>query len=125
MFAHAERAAPLEACGYLAAAGVVVSSCYEMTNTDASEEHFSFDVKEQFAVIRDARDRGLKISAVYHSHPKTPARPSAEDLRLAHDPGISYVIISLAAGCRDVKSYTIINGTSENETLEVTDDAQI
>jgi proteasome lid subunit RPN8/RPN11 len=33
--------------------------------------------------------------AIYHSHPETPARPSAEDIRLALTPNVVYVIVSL------------------------------
>jgi proteasome lid subunit RPN8/RPN11 len=33
--------------------------------------------------------------AIYHSHPETAARPSAEDIRLAVTPNVVYVIVSL------------------------------
>jgi proteasome lid subunit RPN8/RPN11 len=57
--------------------------------------------------------------ANYHSHPETPARPSDEDIRLVYDPNISYVIVSLAAGQTDVKSFRIQNGVVEKEEIEV------
>jgi [CysO sulfur-carrier protein]-S-L-cysteine hydrolase len=125
IIAHAERELPIEACGYLAGVNGEITAYYEMTNVDASAEHFSFAVKEQFGVLRDVRQKGLNLLAVYHSHPQTPARPSAEDIKLANDPDISYIIISLAGDCSNVKSYRIIDGTAENETLEVRDDAEI
>lgn len=59
------------------------------------------------------------MRAVYHSHPATPARPSAEDIRLANDPSISYVIVSLAGPEADVKSFLIHNGQVSPEPLEV------
>ena len=92
---HAKEESPLEACGYLAGKEGEVDEAFRMTNLDKSEEHFSFDPKEQFKVIKDARAKGLALIAVYHSHPASPARLSEEDIRLAHDPDTVYVIYSL------------------------------
>ena len=116
---HAQKIAPIEACGYLAAQNGVVNKHYELTNIDQSEVHFSFDPKEQFAAIKDARTQGLDVVAVYHSHPASPARPSAEDIRLAYDPNISYVIVSLANGQEDVKSFKIKDSQVSGETIEI------
>lgn len=118
---HAKREAPVEACGYLAAKDGIVSRYYDLTNIDHSQEHFSFDPKEQFAVVKDARAKGYEVCAVYHSHPATPARPSVEDIRLAYDPVISYVIVSLAGGQEDVRSFKIAGGKAEREDLEMVD----
>ena len=86
---HAKHDLPTEACGYLAGNDGVITHGYQLTNTDHSPEHFSFDPAEQFQTVRDARDKGLQILANYHSHPETPARPSVEDIRLAYDPEIA------------------------------------
>src|SRR5665647_845363 len=96
MIAHARKGFPLEVCGILGGSGVTVSAIYRMTNTDASNEHFMMDPKEQFAVVKDLRAKGLAMLAIYHSHPETPARPSEEDIKLALTPDVSYLIISLA-----------------------------
>lgn len=119
---HAKREAPVEACGYLANKDGIIVRHYELTNMDQSNEHFSFDPKEQFAAVRDARTNGLEICAVYHSHPHTPARPSQEDIKLAFDPELSYVIVSLADCREDVKSFRIRNTKVEPENLEIVDD---
>ncbi len=119
IIAHAEREAPCEACGYLAAEDGLVNRHYELTNTDKAADHFSMDPGEQFAAVKDMRARGLKYRAVYHSHPETPARPSAEDIRLAYDPDISYVIVSLAENDRAVKSFLIRRGEVTAEPVEV------
>ena len=92
---QAEAAAPIEACGYLAGRDNRIEKVYPMTNVDQSHEHFTLDPKEQFAVIKDARQRDLKLLAMYHSHPATPARMSLEDKRLAFDPEMTYMIYSL------------------------------
>lgn len=122
MIAHARKDTPIEVCGYLAAKDGCVVRHYELTNIDQSQEHFSFDPKEQFDVMRSVRDEGLELSAVYHSHPATPARPSEEDIKLAYDPNISYVIVSLADGNEDVRSFKICDSIVEKEVVEVVDE---
>jgi proteasome lid subunit RPN8/RPN11 len=118
LFEHAQTGLPEEVCGYLAGTDREVTRQFRLTNIDHSNEHFSFDPKEQFLVVREARKAGLEILANYHSHPETPARPSQEDIRLAYDPNISYVIVSLAAEMPDVKSFRIKNGEVEKEEIQ-------
>lgn len=119
IIAHAEQEAPIEACGYLAGVGGRVTRHYPMTNADGREDHYSFDPMEQFAAHKAVRQEGLEIVGAYHSHPATPARPSAEDITLAHDPTIIYVIISLLDGQRNVKAFRMKEGEAEEEILIV------
>lgn len=95
---HGEKEAPLEACGYLAGTNDDASEYLVMSNVDRSSEHFSFDPKEQFGAVKTARAKGLSLIAVVHTHPASPARMSQEDIRLANDPFIRYVILSLLDG---------------------------
>ncbi len=106
---QAQKDAPNESCGYLLGNNDVVTENYWMENTDHSSEHFSFSPKDQFAALRYAREHGLQILANWHSHPASPSRPSAEDLRLANDPTIRYAILSLHEGIH-LNSFKIING---------------
>lgn len=108
---QAEKDAPNESCGYLmGTAEGVVTEQYWMENIDHSPEHFAFAPKDQFAALRYARERGLKILANWHSHPASPSRPSQEDLRLANDPNIRYAILSLLNGEPKLNSFRIQNG---------------
>lgn len=113
---------PNEACGMLAGKGEVVDYRYGMTNADVSPEHFTFVPAEQFQVMRSARSEGLDIIANYHSHPETPARPSEEDIRLAFDPNIVYVIVSLASAEPVVKAFHIRQGIVENVLVSILED---
>ena len=114
---QAQQDAPNETCGYLLGltsteeenTDLVVTENYWMENTDHSPEHFSFAPKDQFAALKYARSKGLKILANWHSHPASPSRPSEEDLRLANDPNIRYAILSLQDGIH-LNSFRIING---------------
>ncbi|MDI6757637.1 MAG: M67 family metallopeptidase [Endomicrobiia bacterium] len=132
IFARGDAQAPLEACGYLVGRalsadrrGGVVEKDFPMRNTDKSAEHFTMDTKEQFDAMRRARDAGLEILAVYHTHPATPARPSEEDIRLAYDPGIVYVIASLAEGVRSIKAFRIVGGKAREERLVIEDEKRV
>lgn len=108
---QAEKDAPDESCGYLlGTADGNVTENYWMENIDHSSEHFSFAPKDQFAALRYARSKGLKILANWHSHPASPSRPSQEDLRLANDPTIRYAILSLLEGQPKLNSFKILNG---------------
>ncbi len=119
MVAHAQEGFPLEVCGILGGTVDTVSDFFPMTNTDASNEHFMMEPREQFAVIKQLRSKGLAMAAIYHSHPETPARPSEEDIRLALTPDVSYLIISLAdAATPVVKSFKISAGVVEHEPIE-------
>lgn len=120
IIAHAKEGFPLEVCGILGGRDGIVSEIYRMTNTDQSNEHFMMDPKEQFAVIKDLRAKGLEMLGIYHSHPETPARPSEEDIRLALTPAVSYLIASLAnQAAPDLRSYKISGGGVTPEPLEL------
>ena len=119
IYEQAEAEAPLEACGYLAGKEDVITSHYKMTNVDKSETHFSLDPKEQFQVAKSVRANGSDLIAVYHSHPASPARPSEEDIRLAHDSSIIYVIVSLENENRTCAAFTIKNEIVTPEPLEI------
>ena len=119
IIAHARADAPIEACGYLAAEDDVVVEAIRLRNVDASPEHFSFDPAEQFAVTRAIRKSGRKLLAVYHSHPASPARPSQEDIRLAFDAALIYVIASLAEVEPVVRGFRVRSGVVAAEEIEI------
>ncbi len=119
MINHAKEGFPLEVCGYLGEKDGIVSRIRKMKNTDESNEHFTFDPAEQFKVIRNFRDDDYKAVVVYHSHPETPSRPSKEDIRLAYDPDVSYIIVSLADSTAVVKSFRIENSNMTLEDIEI------
>ena len=111
MVAQAKAEAPIEACGILAGKDGAAEKLYKMTNADQSSDHFMMEPKEQFKVVKDIRAAGLEMLAIYHSHPETPARPSAEDIRFAFTPNVIYVIVSLQdTNAAAVKGFLIEDG---------------
>jgi proteasome lid subunit RPN8/RPN11 len=123
MIRLAQKDRPVEACGYLAGQGDEVQVIIPMTNVDRSPEHFSFDPKEQFQAVKTARKQGLELIGVYHSHPASPARLSAEDIRLANDPGMIYSIISLAGPEPVVKAFRVHSGEIREVPITITEGA--
>jgi len=120
MLEQAQAEAPIEACGILAGTDGTVEKLYKMTNVDRSSDHFMMEPKEQFAVVKDIRSAGLEMLAIYHSHSVTPARPSAEDIRLALTPDVMYVIVSLANRMHPaVKGFLIENGNVTEVSVRI------
>lgn len=125
MILHSREQLPNEACGLIAGSDEgderVIEKVYYLTNTDASNEHFTLDPKEQLQEVKDMRTRGLRPIGNWHSHPESPSRPSQEDKRLAYDSKASYLILSLMEEEPVLHSFHIENGESEKETLEIRD----
>lgn len=126
MVAHARTGLPNEACGLLAGTEIDgirdVKKVYFLTNTDASNEHFSIDPKEQLTAVRDMRANGWRPLGNWHSHPESPSRPSQEDMRMAYDPTASYLILSLESkNAPNLNAFRIRNGAYEWEILEIYD----
>lgn len=121
MLREAQTRAPQEACGLLAGMdedGVrSIRKVYVLENTDHAAEHFSLNPQEQLAAIRDMRQSGLKPLGNWHSHPATPSRPSAEDIRLAFDKTATYCILSLAGETPVLNAFHIESGTVRKENL--------
>ena len=77
------------------------------------------DGKKQGTI--DGEKKGFELAGVYHSHPTSPARPSQEDIKLAYDPDLSYVIVSLADWENPLKSFRIRDSQVEPEEIEIVD----
>lgn len=119
MYEHALREKPIECCGYLAGIENKITNIYLMKNMDNSPNHFSFDPKEQFKIVKTMREEGIKPIVVYHSHPETPARMSDEDIRLANDPDIYYGIISLIKQPYEFKIFSVKDKIIKNIDYEI------
>ena len=124
LLAHALENLPNEACGLLAGTEADdvrdIKEVYLLTNTDASNEHFTMDPREQLAAVKDMRSKGLKPLGNWHSHPESSSRPSEEDKRLAYDSKASYLILSLMDRENPVlNSFHIENGVVKKEELQI------
>ncbi len=120
MLELAKEQAPIEACGILGGSEGHVSVFIEMTNADNAAEHFSFLPEEQFAAIKRLRAEEKKMLGIWHSHPATPARMSAEDIRLAYTSDVAYVILSLQDEANPVlKAFNVVDGEPHELALDI------
>jgi len=60
--------------------------------------------------MKEMRARGLSQVAIFHSHPSSPAYPSAKDVRLAFYDDAVYIIVSLSDGEEIVRGFSIGDG---------------
>ena len=123
--AHAVLCLPEEACGLIAgsvdeAGNKSIEKVYFLENIDHTNEHFSMNPKDQLAAVKDMRSLGFVPLGNWHSHPETPSRSSAEDIRLAYDSTASYLILSLMDRDHPVlNSFHVEDGISTKEDLQI------
>jgi proteasome lid subunit RPN8/RPN11 len=122
MIAHAYDGLPDEACGFLVGdpATGSVSAFYPCRNAAASSRVYEIDGRDYLRVDREARDRGLDIVGVMHSHTHTEAYPSPTDLEQAVDPNWHYVIVSLKRAEPALRSFHLVEDKAEEEAVTVT-----
>ena len=121
MIDHARRDAPLECCGLLAERGGVIDEAIPTRNLHGSRVAFLIDPADHFAALRRTRADGREIVGAYHSHPRSPAVPSATDLAEAHYEEFLYIIVSLMGDQPDVRGYRLANQRFEESRLEICD----
>lgn len=92
---HAQREYPLECCGILAGKEGKIARLYSVKNQEKSQSSYLMHPEEQFRVFRKIEEEGLELSAIYHSHPQSPAYPSPRDIDQAFYPDSQIWIISL------------------------------
>jgi proteasome lid subunit RPN8/RPN11 len=100
--AHARAGYPLEVCGLLSGrrgiADVIWRACNVAANPRLDYEMDPQTLLKQF----DFEEQGQEMVAIYHSHPESPAYPSATDALRAYYPDSVYVICSLEDADRPV-----------------------
>ncbi len=112
---------PNEACGLLAGTNGAATKLYRMANAERSPVIYRMDPAEQLRVFNDIEDKGLDLVAIYHSHTRSPAYPSATDVQLAYYPEAVYLIVSLRdADSPDLRGFRILEGKVEEIELETT-----
>jgi len=119
---HCRTDFPNEACGILSGKGGRVSRAYAMTNIEPSPVSYLMDPDEQLSVQKKMREQGEGMTAIYHSHPQSPAYPSAKDVNLAFYEDAFYLIVSLSEGdIHEVKAYSIVEGRVSEALLTISD----
>lgn len=95
LVAHARAGKPEEVCGVLRGRGAQAFELVRGRNV-ASDKVNNYDVDPQTLLLQfDFEEAGDEMMGIYHSHPVSPAYPSATDAWSAHYPDAYYLICSL------------------------------
>jgi proteasome lid subunit RPN8/RPN11 len=115
---HAIRDAPRECCGIIAGRDGTPVQLYETRNIAAGNRLYEIDPAQLIDLeFREFPEQGLELVAIYHSHPESPAYPSATDVELAFWPDAVFLICSLADRDRPgIRGFRIRDGAI-NELL--------
>ena len=119
---QAQLGADCEVCGLIGAHDGVPLRCYPVPNIAAEpQQRFIMDPKAQIDALRQMRERGEALFAIYHSHPTAPAAPSMMDRDEAGYPEALYLIISLnTKGVLEMRGFYIQAQDVVEVTLELT-----
>ena len=114
---HVKAAHPIEGCGLVVGRTPGEGERFiAMDNVLASSTAYEMDPARLVSTLRDLRQSGEELVAIYHSHPFGPAHPSKRDIERAYYPEAVYLIVSLADPRSPVTAGFRI---SEGEAVEV------
>lgn len=95
--AHAREEAPRECCGLLVGTQERITEAVRASNIAADpRRQYLVDPRDHLAAVRLSRARGEQVIGAYHSHPRSPAVPSATDAAEGFSHFL-FIIVSLAA----------------------------
>lgn len=132
IISHAQSEAPNECCGLLGGKENGVSEIYRIANLPADDPkiadlkvpadrrfRYIMNPKEQLLAFKKMRQEGIELIGIYHSHPHSPAYPSATDVRLAFYSEVYYLIVSLEEKDRpQLRAFRILEGKIMEEKIE-------
>lgn len=114
---YAQSSPDLEICGLVGGKDGAPATCYPVRNAaEQPERRYLLDTEEHIATLRAMRERGEELFAIFHSHPRAPAEPSATDLERAAYPEALYLIVSLdTKGVLELRGFRIDAGRTVEE----------
>jgi proteasome lid subunit RPN8/RPN11 len=113
LLTQAQHSPALEICGLIGGKEGHAQHCYPVDNSAPHPtQRYAMDPKGQIDTLRQIRDAGEDLVAIYHSHPHSAAVPSAIDLQEAQYPDIPYLIISLnTQGVLEIAAFYLVKNT--------------
>ena len=126
MNAHAESAFPEECCGFMLGTEEEngarhITEVYKIENTkdENRERRYLIEPTAQLKAERYARESGLDVLGVYHSHPNHPSQAREFDRQYAM-PFWSYFIISWMEGkTAQIQSWRLKDDRSQFDEEEL------
>jgi aspartate racemase len=116
---HLQETLPLEGCGLVAFDADGPVKVYPGTNVLHSDNRYRMDDFEVLRAVDDIERHGWVLGAIYHSHPSSPATPSATDLREATWPDALMLIVSLMHATPEMRVFRVMGATFEEVGIEV------
>jgi proteasome lid subunit RPN8/RPN11 len=107
VISHARDTAPAECCGLLLGTSESITDARPARNLATNPNRFLIDPKDHIDARREARTSGLGVVGFYHSHPQSPAVPSARDLAEASYADHWYLIVGLKHEQPEVRLYRL------------------
>jgi len=110
-----------EVCGLIGARDGIAVRCLSVPNVAADPANrYRMDPARLIEGLYAIEGAGETLLAVWHSHPRGPARPSAIDIAEATFPAAIYLIVSLdTRGVMEMRGFRIAAGTTEEVGLEL------
>ncbi len=121
LLTQAQNSPETEVCGLISSHNGQPMKVYPVKNIAPEPgQLFQMDPKGLIDVMRHMREQNEELFAIYHSHPHSPAVPSATDLQQAEYPDALYLIISLdTKGVLEMRGYRLNNNALEEVVLEI------
>lgn len=97
---------------------------HRAANVHRSPLKFEIDPAELLALWQAIEGEGLELGAIYHSHVRSAPYPSQTDINFAANwPGVEWIIVGLAGGEPEVRSYLIDGAQVSEVPIEVVQEA--
>ena len=109
---HAHECQPRECCGVLLGKDGDITHAVRAANLAEGTTRFVLDPKGHIDARRAARSQALDVVGFYHSHPHSPAYPSATDLAEAAYPECVHLIVGVVEGKPEVRLFSYANGAA-------------
>lgn len=120
---HARETAPNEACGLLGGVSTPEPTVLESIRTPnvarPPSRRFEIDPEALLAGRETIAEAGYELLGFYHSHPDSPAEPSATDLELARWDDTYMLIVSLSGAAPSLGAWEFVGETFHPEPVEV------
>jgi proteasome lid subunit RPN8/RPN11 len=122
---HARAEVPNEACGLLSGSRATgtATAFHPARNAEASPLIYTVHPDDLLRIVLAIDDAGEDLVAIFHSHTRSPAVPSATDRRQALYPDAFYLLASLsetdAPPDRALRAWRIVDGESTEAPLVI------
>jgi proteasome lid subunit RPN8/RPN11 len=103
----------------LSGTGSFITDLHPLPNgADRPETRYFATPADLFAAMRRIRGANQSLLGIYHSHPRSPAYPSASDVEMAFYPEAVYFIISLEPRI-DLRAFKIESSRIEDVEISI------